>query len=364
MTIRKRVLLSGLAVVAALAGLVLPAPGAAAAPTQVTQIVVWGDSMTHGWPNYLQDLVGVPVVNAGAGGETVQETKARFDAWVLANPAQVPTTGHLCWCGHPNTNRQNNDPETIVPTLREMARSIPRGLFMAIGLTNGPDEGAGTQAYRVIVEGVNVDMARVFGRWYAEVRHYLVTDGLEVAGLEPTPEDLANIAIDVPPASLRTDGPGNPAHLNETGRNVVAIRVDELVRSVGWIRPETREPTVVTVSSSANPVPTGTLVRFTATVTDPSGLGVPTGVVQFSAYDRLIGGPVPLVDGVAVSVAARAVIVGSHPIEAAYFGDVTYAPTTGLLVQVIQPAAQPTGVPSAASSSAYPFATSAVIGPG
>jgi len=338
MILSRRFFLATLTLLVSSLGFLVPAQSAAAAGP-VTQIAVWGDSMTQVWPDYLQDLVAVPVLKLGAGGETVQETKARFDAWVRANPSQLATTGHLCWCGHPNTNRQNNDPESVVPTLRAMAAQVPRGLFMPIGLTNGPTEGAGTEAYRVIVEGVNVDMASAFRSAYAEVRRFLVTDGLDVAGIEPTPEDQANIAIDVPPASLRTDGPGNPAHLNDAGRRVTAIRLNDLVRAAGWVRADTRTPTEVDVAASPNPVTSGSQVRFTATVASATGGGgMPTGTVQFQVYSRKIGGPVPLVNGVATSVAVKATQVGSHPIEASYFGDATFASSTGLVVLQINPA--------------------------
>jgi len=326
-----------LAFIATLVGVVVPTQSAAAAGP-VAQIIVWGDSMTQVWPDYLQDLVGIPVINAGAGGETVQQTKARFDAWVAGNPRELATTGHLCWCGHPNTNRQNNNPESVVPTLRAMASQVPSGLFMPIGLTNGPDQGAGTQAYEAIVKGVNVDMAGAFKSSYAEVRRFLVTDGLDVAGIQPTQEDRANIAADVPPASLRTDGPGNPAHLNDAGRRVTAIRLNDLVRAAGWVRAETRTPTQVDVTASANPVTSGTMVRFTARVSPTAGGGVPTGTVQFQVYSRKIGGPVQLVNGVATSVLAKATSTGDHPIEASYSGDATFAPSTGLVVLRVNPA--------------------------
>lgn len=332
----RRLLVLALAGVTGTLGAVVPAQSASAAAGPVTQIIVWGDSMTHVWPDYLAELVGVPVTRLGVGGDTVQETKLLFDAWVSENPTRVPTTGHLCWCGHVNTNRQNNDAASIVPTLRAMAEQVPSRLFMPIGLTNGPDQPAGSEGYRVVVEGVNVDMARVFRTQYAEVRRYLVTDGLAVAGIEPTSEDLANIAVDVPPRSLRTDGGGNPAHLNEAGRRVTASRLNDLVRGVGWIVDDNGAPTQTAVQSAANPVAKGALVRFTATVTSTSG--TPTGQVQFSVYSRLLGAPVTLVNGVAVSVAIRATVVGSHPVVATYSGSAAFDGSAGTVLQVIQPA--------------------------
>ncbi|MBA3251021.1 MAG: Ig-like domain repeat protein [Geodermatophilaceae bacterium] len=330
MILSRRFFLATLTLLVSSLGFVVPAQSAVAAGP-VTQIAVWGDSMTQVWPDYLQDLVGVRVLNMGVGGDTVQETQALFDAWVRNNPGEVATTGHLCWCGHPNTNRKSEDHRTVVPTLQAMAAEVPRGLFMPIGLTNGPDQGSGTLAYQEAVVDVNGDMSRAFRAMYAEVRRFLVTDGLDVAGITPTQEDRNNIAIDVPPASLRTDGPGNPAHLNDAGRRVTAIRLNDLVRAAGWVRTDTRTPTEVDVAASANPVTSGTLVRFTATVSAGAS-GVPTGTVQFEVYGRKIGGPVPLVNGVATSVPAKATLTGDHPIEANYFGDATFAPGTGLIV--------------------------------
>ncbi|MDQ3465787.1 MAG: IPT/TIG domain-containing protein [Actinomycetota bacterium] len=223
-----------------LAAVVAPVQTLAHADGPVTQVIVWGDSMTQVWPRYLQELLGIPVLPKGVGGDTIQETQTLFNEWVLTNPAQVATTAHLCWCGHVNTNRQNQNSDTnsdtIVPALQAMAAQVPAGQFMPIGLTNGPDQPIGSAGYNLVVLGVNVDMAKKFGKSYAEVRRFLVTDGLRVAGIARTPTDQANMDDDIPPASLRVaPGGGNPAHLNDAGRRVTASRLDDLVRAAGWL---------------------------------------------------------------------------------------------------------------------------------
>lgn len=221
-----------------LMALIAPLPTSAHANGPVTQVIVWGDSMTQVWPRYLQDLLGIPVLPWGVGGDNIQETKSLFDDWVRTHPAELATTGHLCWCGHTNTNRQNHNQETIVPALEAMAGQVPAGRFMPIGLTNGPDQPRGSAGYNTVVVGVNGDMAERFGASYAEVRRFLVTDGLRVAGIAATPTDTANMNDDIPPASLRVaPGAGNPAHLNDSGRRVTAIRLDDLVRAAGWLGP-------------------------------------------------------------------------------------------------------------------------------
>lgn len=205
--------------------------------------------MTQIWPGYLEDLVGVPVVPSGAGGSTVQQTQQAVSTWVEVHrdDADFATTGHLCWCGHTNLNYKNSqspatDFRTVVPAQVAMAALVPDGLFRPIGLTNGPDTAAGSSGYAQSVDdgdeatftAVNELMAQTFAASYAEVRRFLVTDGLATAGIPATAEDEANIAVDVPPRSLRTDV-GNPSHLNDAGRHVTAARLADLLRSGGWV---------------------------------------------------------------------------------------------------------------------------------
>lgn len=337
--------LATLVVLAALVGLVVPATAQPAADNTVfppatgavSRVYVWGDSMTLVWPNYLRELLDVEVVNAGAGGETVQQTHARFDAWVQANPTLLSSTGHICWCGHTNTNRKNNNIETILPEIQAMAAQVPSNRFMPIGLTNGPDQPAGSAGYRAIVQGVNLDIAAAFGAEYAEVRRFLVTDGLQVAGIVESVQDQRDVAVDVPPGSLRTTMTGNPAHLNDAGRHVTAIRMDDLVRAAGWLVPD---PTLLasstTVSSTLNPSSQGTGIRLQAVVANATGQpGVATGTVQFQIDRRVVGTPTTLKNGQAGSVLVKTLAPGSHTITVYYDGDAQFAKSTGTFTQVV-----------------------------
>ncbi len=185
----------------------------------------------------------------GVGGTTVQDTQEGFGAWVELHKGDpdFEKTGHLCWCGHTNLNGPNSrdpaqDRHTIVPALLTMAGLVPDGLFMPIGLTNGPDAPLGSYEYRQVVDeldaptAVNEEMRRAFPDTYAEVRRYLVTDGLRFTGIPATAEDQQNITDDIPPRSLRTDN-GNASHLSDPGRQVAAARLADLVRFVGWVGP-------------------------------------------------------------------------------------------------------------------------------
>ena len=93
-------------------------------------------------------------------------------------------------------------------------------------------------------------------------------------------------------------------------------------------------PTDTVVTSSLNPAMFGDNVVFTATVTDPSHMGIPTGTVTF--YDGGVAiGTAILVNGVA-EISTSTLSIGSHPITAVYSGNAEYLPSTSAVyIEVI-----------------------------
>ncbi|MGI8625630.1 MAG: Ig-like domain-containing protein [Geodermatophilaceae bacterium] len=385
----RRFVISALALSTVSVALAVPASTANAAPGYVTKVIVWGDSMSLAWPAYLAPLLGVPVEGRGVGSEDVQQTEARFRSWMRsATQAQINTTGHLCWCGHVNNNPEHvgtpEDVDSIVPTLTRMRSfdpdgtgaktRVPAGRFMPIGLQNGPDAPQGSDGYHVLINtlpyddvrsgtAVNEQMLAAFGTAYAEVRRYLVTDGLQVAGLWPgTATDQENIRVDVPPASLRrTEPPGNAndPHLSTAGKQVTASRLNDLIRADGLIAPSQGLESTTVAGSTANPSEDGQVIRFTATVRPASGGGTPTGTVQFFVNSRPSLAPVPVEpSGEVTSGPTGALPVGQNSIQAVYSGDSNFASSSGSFTQVVNGTAPPPGqletTTSATSSPASP----------
>lgn len=343
----RRFLIFALALSAPTLALVVPAQSASAEGGPVTQVAVWGDSMTMVWPVFLEDLLGVPVLRFGEGSTDVQQTQVKFEKWVRENPGQVATTGHLCWCGHVNVNGEHDgksiDERSIVPTLLEMADLVPDGLFMPIGLSNGRDAPQGSDPYDQLINSpaypnvqsgtaVNEDMYEAFQGAYAEVRRYLVTDGLRVAGLQETPADRANTDVDVPPAQLLRGKNIHDAHLSDAGKQVTAIRLDELIRAAGWIAgapgPDKLATATSLTTSPTSPTPRGTAIRASALVTNMSGQpGTPTGTVQFYKDGVAFGTAIMLnTQGRATSPLVK-MPPGTHVITAGYSGSTTYNPS-------------------------------------
>jgi hypothetical protein len=94
--------------------------------------------------------------------------------------------------------------------------------------------------------------------------------------------------------------------------------------------------TTTALSASADPSLLNQPVTFTATVTTPiTGLGNPSGSVQFLVDGSNYGSPVPLSGGVA-SISATGLALGAHSILVTYSGDTGFLGSSMSLTQKVQ----------------------------
>jgi hypothetical protein len=132
---------------------------------------------------------------------------------------------------------------------------------------------------------------------------------------------------------------GNATHAGSTG-------------SLGGGQDINQAPTTTGVSSSANPSVSGQSVTFTATVS--SGVGTPTGSVQFDIDGSNVGSTALDASGQAMFTTST-LGVGNHTVQASYLGGGNFAFSTGSLSggqQVNAPA--PSSTATAVSSSLNP----------
>ncbi|MGE5828821.1 MAG: Ig-like domain-containing protein, partial [Micromonosporaceae bacterium] len=92
------------------------------------------------------------------------------------------------------------------------------------------------------------------------------------------------------------------------------------------------------VSTSGSPVPLGTTVVFTATVTAVApGAGLATGTVQFWIDGVAVGAPASLNSSGQAAFAVSTLTVGAHTVSAVYSGAGNFNPSTsGTITQRIQ----------------------------
>ena len=107
--------------------------------------------------------------------------------------------------------------------------------------------------------------------------------------------------------------------------------------------------TVTTVTSSLNPSTFRNAVTFTATVTSAAG-AVSTGSVTFT-IDGGAGTSVSVDATGHASLTISTLEAGSHGVVASYGGSATFAPSTGSLTQIVNPAATTTTVTSSPNPS-------------
>ena len=89
--------------------------------------------------------------------------------------------------------------------------------------------------------------------------------------------------------------------------------------------------TNTSVTSSVNPSGFGQSVTFTATVTGPSGTGIPTGTVQFKDGGANLGAPATLNSSCVAQLTNSSLATGNHSITADYSGDTNFQAATGTL---------------------------------
>lgn len=118
-----------------------------------------------------------------------------------------------------------------------------RKKFLVLGIlngiaSNGEPEGPGTSSYAAIVAHTDWALTK-YGRRFVDIRRYLIDYGLADAksyGLlpsdfTPTTTDLANIAADTVPQTLRND----TLHLTGVGYTLVGRYVYERLVEMGWL---------------------------------------------------------------------------------------------------------------------------------
>ncbi len=167
--------------------------------------------------------------------------------------------------------------------------------------------------------------------------------GVQFANPDGTPNGITsphifnqpdgNLAIWIVP-------PPVPTTITVVVSYMVALEPVELVRGTQLVNPATtpKTPSLITLSSSANPAPYGDQVTFTVTITSSSGTGgPPTGTVTLTEGINVLGSGTLNGSGVA-TVAVEGLTVATappHSITASYGGDAAFEGNSTTLLQTI-----------------------------
>lgn len=185
----------------------------------------------------------LPVVIAGVPGTMVWTTAGGY----VFTPSIYPVTpvaappGTFCtpdlqgrdewiwvpWMGRNNWYQPDTVKANIAATIAQIKTMVKR--FIVLGVVNAGSEPIGSSGHTNIT-AINAYLAATYPDNFIDIRRYLIDHGLTDAGITPTSQDLADIANDVIPTSLRADD----VHGKDAYYLIVAQRVAAFIAAKGW----------------------------------------------------------------------------------------------------------------------------------
>lgn len=130
---------------------------------------------------------------------------------------------HLIWSGRNNAYDSQTVVDDIAAMITNFRRVNPKIKVYVLSVINGASEGIGTGAYNNITK-LNESFIDLDAK-FVDVRRCLIDEGLRINSLKPKSQDEADIASDLVPTQLRSDG----IHLNPFGYHAVAVCVNEKI---------------------------------------------------------------------------------------------------------------------------------------
>lgn len=214
-------------------------PAYSAVNTETEEINAWGDSITEGYgsdglsyPEFLEQLTGIPVRNLGVGGEESTEILSRS----LAYGSQEEDILVI----QMGDNGGWSTLDDLIGQYREMIEEAGTDRYIIISSTDDPDDREQIWGYRYYSVSVGLDdtayeegLREAFGEHLLVGRKYLIENGLAVNDLEETEEDRERAERGDISLQLRNPEIDN-THLNEYGYRALAQGVYEKGRELGY----------------------------------------------------------------------------------------------------------------------------------
>lgn len=235
------------------------------------EIVCWGDSLTAGmgvseavistdgvlydasyksYPRILQDLTGIITHNCGVSGATssdivLLQQRVRLDNYIRIFDARAagdmllsvkqPSTVLVIEMG--SNGGWDNDYDTLIEQYRSMLEYAQCEDYLILGDTDDPGTSVADLEQATFWYGQGLSntaweqaLEDAFGDHFVNTRVYLLKNGLDLAGLKPTWDDLNAMQEGRIPEQLRADW----THLNSYGYYAKAQAVYERGIELGY----------------------------------------------------------------------------------------------------------------------------------
>lgn len=177
-----------------------------------------GPSLTH-----LADDVYTFTRDSAGSAVTVNRPEPFYTDFSTARRGDIA----IIWAGRNNSASLDQVRSDIRVMINYLDRAQAR--YLVVSIPNGRGEASGTSTYASI-DALNDALKSDYGRRFLDLRRYLIDYGLDDSGIYRTPSDVADIAADIVPSSLRQDA----VHPTSTGRIVVANQIARRLAEFGW----------------------------------------------------------------------------------------------------------------------------------
>lgn len=220
-------------------------------PGAVQDVAVSAVSPSTSWRYATTGQYAYDGTLAGVAGQLIHDLTATTPngSWVFrrttagAAVAVPPETPFSCsfadnliealcifWLGRNNFAPLNRWSDVLRDTRAAVMRLTPIDpQYLVLSVLTTASEIRGSADYIKVIN-TNKSLAAEYGDRYVDVRRYLIDHGLADAGINPTAQDLTDIANDTVPVSLRSD----TVHLNAAGYTVVGNYLFTVLQSKGW----------------------------------------------------------------------------------------------------------------------------------
>lgn len=184
-------------------------------------------------------VAGVPVTLSYSGGSILVQRRE-----AVAASSSVPAASSLSleagsvlaywrqiiWVGRNDIdNAAATAPSVVAANIAAIVAASKAGKYIILSVLNRLSEPSSGSAYGYVA-ATNALLSATYGTRFLDIRAYLIAHGLSDASISATAQDLADIANDTVPTSLRSDD----IHLNASGYTVVGQQVYAKLQSLGW----------------------------------------------------------------------------------------------------------------------------------
>ena len=216
-------------------------PASGTVIVRAVEVIGWRLDRAWAVEGSIQSVAGV-LVRAGATLKFTRSnagsaTRVRSSALFVSKPGQTYRASTQVLLAGRNdigySSKAGAPADRTIAATRAMVDSLPVGRrVLVLGTITASWERRGTPGYHEVLR-INSSLKSLYPANFWDYRSWLVHDAIYALGIEPTAEDLANMAADTVPPSIMV--PGDGLHYSPATAAAAAARLHTELSARHWI---------------------------------------------------------------------------------------------------------------------------------